>query len=146
MKVFQAILLLLLIIPASANSAPLTILEGDSPDNAAVVRGGEDQILLEPAWQGYMGIFNPIRDAMVQRDFKALRPWVQHLKDSAATLAKSKAPDNFNKTGRRMLKEVLKRTKTFIKAIQSRERDKVVNSFDHLKDAIDRFDEFRQNL
>lgn len=146
MKVNLVILLLLLVIPISAISDPLNILEGDSPDNAAAVRGGEEQIPLEPAWQGYIGIFGPIRDAIVQRDLKALRPWVQHLKDSTTALAKSKKPDNFDKTGRRMLKEVLKLTKDFMKAVQSRERDKIVDSFDHLKDAVDRFDEYRQNL
>jgi|GEM_PF-1576557 len=139
-----SIIFLLAVIPTF--SAPINILEDFSYGAGTLETGyDEEEVGFEPAWQDYLYAFNPIRDALAMRDLSGIKPWLQHLKDASVKLSKAKTPERYEKTGRKLQKEVLSRTKVFLKAVKSKDREVLANAFNHLKDAVDRLEEFRMN-
>ena len=146
MKLLAIAAIFLLLTALSAVSAPINILEDFSYGAGALEAGYDEQeVGFEPAWQDYLYAFNPIRDAMAMRDLSGVRPWLQHLKDASVKLSKAKTPERYEKTGRKLQKEVLSRTKAFLKAVKSKDREILGNAFNHLKDSVDRMEEIRIN-
>ena len=137
-------IILLVIIPGLLFAAPRNILEDDIEDTVGrveIVSAESGQF--DPAWDNYLNAFKPVKDAIVKGDYKAMRPWVNHLKEASVRLSKTKAPKRYGKSARKIQKEVLKGTKSLLKAAKSGNRSKIRQHYDHLKDSIDRMEQLR---
>ncbi|MBC8278170.1 MAG: hypothetical protein H8E46_08055 [FCB group bacterium] len=125
-------------------AAPRNILEDilDEPaENVQLVSADEAQF--DPAWTNYKNAFAPVRDAIVKGDYRAMRPWLNHLKDASLRFSKANIPERYGKAARKIRKEILKGTKALLKAAKSGNREKIQYHYDHLKDSIDRMDQLR---
>jgi len=145
MKVLSLSAIIGLLLAVAAVSSPINILEDTYYSGLGLDEGNAEEINFDQAWQGYLNAFNPIRDALLTRDFSGIRPWIQHLKDAAVKFSKAKAPERSEKVLRKLQKEVLKKTKAFLKVIKTKNHDDILTAFNHLKDEVDHLENFRIN-
>lgn len=93
----------------------------------------------ETAWQKYMAAFDPVRRALTQGDYKGMKSFLPHLKDSLKELRDSNPSPKFRKG----LKKVVKYTKALLKAARAGKRDKIQISLENLKMAVDHIEKVR---
>jgi hypothetical protein len=97
----------------------------------------------EPAWQNYLAVFNPIRDAFYNNNYESVREFLPHLKEAAVALKKTRLPNTWGPEAKNAFKAMLKQTKAFLKAARSGDRSQVRDNFDRLKNLVDQVENLR---